>query len=501
MGRGGVGSLRLGPRVGAVPYYIRKRGILPILWEPLGSRAGWPGLAQSGVPRCDAKRDPWLDLLGNPSVALASAVLRRLDSPAMSAPADLSKLRINRDTPPPAVRTAVIRNLILLLIAVAIIVVLVFYVKSRSVQTVQAVTVSAGSAAGAGASDGGATSVTANGYVVARTKASVSAKTAGRLAYLGVSEGSFVRRGDIIARLDNAETEAAVAQAEAQVASEAATLIEAGADRDQVVREANRLRDVRAQNANLVSQQELDAAQSRAAQAEARVSAATARRTAAEAGLRFAQATNENTVIRAPFTGTVLRKDAEVGEVVAPSVGGGLTRGAVVTMADLSTLEVEVDVNEAYIARIRNGQRARITLDAYPDTSFRGAVRQVVPTADRQRATVQVKVAILDRDARILPEMGSRVDFLAPETDSSSRASAAAPSAPRLRVPATAVFSDGGQSFVWLVRAGKLEKRVIDAGPESGGFREVRSGLSGGEQLLTGGVEAPVEGMKVKVGA
>ena len=120
-------------------------------------------------------------------------------------------------------------------------------------------------------------------------------------------------------------------------------------------------------------------------------------------------------MIRAPFTGTVLRKDAEVGEVVAPSVGGGLTRGAVVTMADLSTLEVEVDVNEAYIGRIAGGRPARITLDAYPDTTFRGEVRQVVPTADRQRATVQVKVSILDHDARILPEMGAKVDFLEPE--------------------------------------------------------------------------------------
>src|SRR5256886_15735876 len=110
--------------------------------------------------------------------------------------------------------------------------------------------------------------------------------------------------------------------------------------------------------------------------------------------MRVAQANLENTYIRAPFSGTVLRKEAEVGEVVAPSVGGGLTRGAVVTMADLATLEVEVDVNEAYIARIQSGQQARITLDAYPDTAFRGAVRQIIPTADRQRATVQVKVSI-----------------------------------------------------------------------------------------------------------
>src|SRR4029078_11961157 len=173
----------------------------------------------------------------------------------------------------------------------------------------------------------------------------------------------------------------------ANVASDDASLIEATADRDQLQREATRQRDVRAQNAKLISQQELHAALSRAAQAEARMNAAAARKRAAEAGLQLAQANNENTIIRAPFIVSVLREDAEVGEVVAPSVGGGLTRGAVVTMADLTTLEVEVDVNEAYIARVEKDGPATITLDAYPDTSFRGAVRQVVPTADRQRAT------------------------------------------------------------------------------------------------------------------
>lgn len=410
--------------------------------------------------------------------------------------ADLSRLRINRDEPPPGVKKAVVRNLIALLLVAALIALGWWYMQRGSVPVVQVATVGAPVGASAGRNDG-ATSVTANGYVVARTKASVSAKAAGRLAYLGVSEGSFVQRGTIIARLDNAEYQAGIAQAEANVAAADATLIEATSDRDQSVREASRLRDVRTQNATLVSQQELDAAVSRAAQAESRVNAASARRRAADAGLKLAMANNDNTVIRAPFTGTVLRKDAEVGEVVAPSVGGGLTRGAVVTMADLATLEVEVDVNEAYIARVRKGLKARITLDAYPDTSFRGEVRQVVPTADRQRATVQVKVAINDHDARILPEMGAKVDFLEPAAPKSE----ATAQAPRqvVRVPQAAVQEDGGKSVVWIVRAEKLTRREVDVGPVSAGFREVRAGLTGGEQLLIGGVEKPVEGMRVKV--
>ena len=415
----------------------------------------------------------------------------------MAAPADLSKLRIDRDVPSGPERRALSRNVVLFAAALIVVVATAAVMRARAVPVVQVITVSASNAGSAGAAGGVTTSVTANGYVVARTKASVSAKTAGRLAYLGVREGSTVHRGDVIARLDNADFQAAIAQAEANLASAEASVIEARSDRDQQVREANRVREIRTRNPTLISQQDLDVATSRATQADARLSAAEARRRAADAGLRLARANNENTVIRAPFSGTVLRKDAEVGEVVAPSVGGGLTRGAVVTMADLSTLEVEVDVNEAYIGRVRSGRPARITLDAYPDTTFRGAVRQVVPTADRQRATVQVKVTIDDHDPRILPEMGAKVDFLAPDSARAGAPGAAA--RPVLRVPATAVKQDGGASVVWIVREGRLVRRPVETGPVSAGFLEVRSGLDGGEQLVTGGVDSPKDGMRVKV--
>jgi RND family efflux transporter MFP subunit len=414
----------------------------------------------------------------------------------MTGPADLSKLRINRDAPSAPEKKALGRNLALFVAAIVIVAVTIAMMRARGVPEVKVVTASpsAGSSSGSSA---GATSVTANGYVVARTKASVSAKIAGRLAYLGVSEGSVVRRGEVIARLDNADYQAAVTQAQANVASAEASIVEARTEHDQLVRDANRSREIRRTNPNLLSEQELEAATSRADQADARLRAAQARAKSAEAGLQIAQANIDNTIIRAPFSGTVLRKDAEVGEVVAPSVGGGLTRGAVVTLADLQTLEVEVDVNEAYIARIRRDAPARITLDAYPDTTFRGNVRQVVPTADRQRATVQVKVAILDHDPRILPEMGAKVDFLEPDT---ARAAAAggAPK-PVIRLPATAVKTDAGASVVWIVREGKLSRRTVVTGPVSGGFLEVRSGLNGGEQIMVSGVETPTEGMKVKV--
>jgi RND family efflux transporter MFP subunit len=420
----------------------------------------------------------------------------------VSAPpvADLSKLRINRDDPPPAVKRALGRVLWLAAAAVLVFAVVILVARRGGAVPVQVVTV-ATTTGGTGAGGGGGSgsvAVVANGYVVARTKAAVSAKIPGRLAVLSVSEGSAVQKGDIIARLDNADYAAAVGQAEAQLASAKATLIETQSDRDQLKREFARVRDIRAQNPNLVSQQEVENAESKVQQGDARVDAQRARVDAAAAGLRVAQANLENTYIRAPFSGTVLRKEAEVGEVVAPSVGGGLTRGAVVTMADLATLEVEVDVNEAYIARIQSGQQARITLDAYPDTAFRGTVRQVVPTADRQRATVQVKVAIIDRDPRILTEMGAKVEFL-----QAARPVAAGAAAPvervRIMVPAEAVRTANGRDVVWIVRDGRLQSRDVDAGPVSGNFREIRSGLSGGEQLLVAGVETPKQGQRVKL--
>ena len=281
----------------------------------------------------------------------------------MTSPAhDLSKLRIDRD-PPPEVRRAFGRVLLFAGIAVLFVVALLFFLR-RGGQVVVQTTVATPMASGASLVEEGSVTVTANGYVVARTRASVSAKLPGRLATQPLDGGTFVRKGEVIARLESADYAAAVEQARANLANARAQLAEAESDRDQAKRESDRIARIRAERPDLMSPQDAEAADARTAQATSRATAAAARVDAASAGLRMAQVTLENTVIRAPFTGTVLRKEAEVGEVVAPSVGGGLTRGAVVTMADLSTLEVEVDVNEAYIGRVKGDQQARITLDA-----------------------------------------------------------------------------------------------------------------------------------------
>ncbi|MCI0434472.1 MAG: efflux RND transporter periplasmic adaptor subunit [Gemmatimonadetes bacterium] len=317
--------------------------------------------------------------------------------------------------------------------------------------------------------------ITANGYVVARTRASVSSRISGRLAMLSVEEGSVVRTGQVMARLENADYAAAVAQTVADSIRAEAALREAEATRDQLGRDLARAKDLVARNLEAVRVAEDLQAQFTAA--DARVAVQRAQIAAAIAGIAVARANLENTYIRAPFDGTVLRKDAEVGEVVAPvATGGGLTRGAVVTMADLETLEVEVDVNEAYIAQITSKQPARIVLDAYPSVAFEGAVRQIVPTADRQRATVQVKVSITDKDSRILPEMGARVEFLAEAADTSAPM--------RIFVPAAAVRTDGGGTWIWVVRGDRVARVAIEAGPVSADRREVRSGLSGGESIV-----------------
>jgi RND family efflux transporter MFP subunit len=401
---------------------------------------------------------------------------------------DLSRLRIDRDRPPPAVGHALRWSVIITVVAAALVVAFFLMLRARGGPTVEVAVAQLVGAGGGGASTG----VTANGYVVARTQASVSSKITGRLEYLGVEEGSVVERGQIIARLESADYAAALAQREAEEGTARASLLEAEAERDQLQRDVTRSRDLRARG--LASDQETEQLEMQLATAEARVNRVRAQLEAAAAAVGVARANLENTYIRAPFSGTVLRKDAEVGEVVAPAVtGGGLTRGAVVTMADLETLEVEVDVNEAYIARIRNGQPASIKLDAYPDTSFRGRVRQVVPTADRQRATVEVKVSILDKDARILPEMGGTIEFLEEE----SNVQAAGPA--RVFVPAAAVRDDAGRQIVWVVADGRARRRDVEAGPVTGERREIRSGVAAGDQVVVAGHEGLEDGARVRI--
>jgi len=401
----------------------------------------------------------------------------------MPTTSDLERLKIRRDDAPkpspfdsgaPPVRVAggSRKGVWILVVALAVVALaVIFALGARPPEVATApVEVTGGISSG-----GGAPAITANGYVVARTKASVAAKVAGRLAYLGVAEGSRVTKGEIIARIEANDLAAALESAKASAGQADAELAQAKSDL---------VRATALEQRGVISTVELENARTKANALEAAARAA-------RANARLAGATLENTNVRAPFDGTVLRKDAEVGEIVAPSsAGGALSRTAIVTMADLTTLEVEVDVNEAYIARITNGQSARITLDAYPDTSFAATVRQVVPTADRQKATVLVKVAIDDKDPRILPEMGARVDFV---PEGSDRTQAATPR--RMYVPAASV-TDGK---VWLVEQGKAKSQSVTTGVQDGARIEVKDGLEGSETVILSPPKGLKDGARVRV--
>jgi len=393
----------------------------------------------------------------------------------MTSTPDLSSLRIQRADDSPPGRSGGGRAWVWAVLALAVAGAAAWWLIARPGQALAVHAATVNATGGGTASSAG---ITANGYVVARTRASVSAKILGRLSSLRVHEGSFIRENEIIATIDDADYQAQVVAARA---AEAQVTVQIA----QAKRDLHRAEQLRADKLNAETDLE---------DAQTRLDADNAQLASARAQTQIAEAALENTRVRAPFDGTVLRKDAEVGEIVAPSsAGGGLTRTAIVTMADLTTLEVEVDVNEAYIAQIRGGQPARITLDAYPDTSFSGRVRQVVPTADREKATVQVKVAILDHDSRILPEMGAKVLF---ENEGHGEMRLAPR---RVFVPSAALAKDGGAPRVWVIENGRVSSRAVDLGPPREDQVEVRSGLEGGESVVLDPPAGLKAGARVRV--
>jgi RND family efflux transporter MFP subunit len=333
--------------------------------------------------------------------------------------------------------------------------------------------------------------LTANGYVVARQRASVSSEIAGRLEALYVGEGSRVKQGDVMGVLRNQDQRTAVEAAHAALASAKAAHEEAKANRDQSELELKR--SVELLSRGLVSQSDLDAADARAKVDRARVERTSADIQSAESNVHIADVNLEKTYIRAPFAGAVLRKEAEVGEIVSPiPSSGGLTRGAIVTMANLATLEVEVDVNEGYVSRTHEGMRAEITLDAYPNDHFPGRVRQIVPTADRQKATVLVKVGFDSLDARVLPEMGVRVSFLADALPAAAGIGADGGSSAALAavvaVPKAAVREVDGRAVVFVVAKGVATARGVSPRPIDADRVAISSGLAPGEDVV---VDAP----------
>src|SRR5262249_34710063 len=311
----------------------------------------------------------------------------------------------------------------------------------------------------------GAPILTASGYLVARRKAVVSAKIQGRLSELRVEEGSKVRADEVIARLESIDYEAQVKRAQAAVERAEADL----AENQRQLKLAERLT-----TENVVSVDQRDASASRVRMSEAALAQA-------RADAAFAEAQLQNTYIRAPFTGVVVKKMAEVGESVAPIPPGvniSTASGAIVALADLDTLEVEADVSESNVAKLTQDQPAEATVEAFPDRHDRAVLRQVIPTADRTKATVQVKVTILDKDKDLKPEMSAKVTFLEPAAPRTE----AAPTRPRLTVPKDALAQRGGKQVVFEVQKGKIHVREVTTTGERNGQVVGAQGLAGGER-------------------
>ncbi len=302
----------------------------------------------------------------------------------------------------------------------------------------------------------------ASGYVVAQRKAAVASKGTGRLVYLGAVEGDRVRAGQVIARIEDADVKAQLAQAQANVQLSRAELHDA---------ERSLARERLLGDSGFSSQASFDAAEARYQRVKAGIAAA-------EAAVDAAQVALENTVIRAPFDGTVLTKNADVGEVVAPLAASAFSKSAVVTVADLRSLQVEADVAESNLEAISPDQPCEIVLDAYPDVRYPGVVAKIVPTADRAKATVQVKVAFRSYDARVLPEMSAKVHFL----PRPSRV--AVDTQPVLVVPGTAVTERNGRSVVFVVERGRAVEVPVVAGRQVGSSVAIREGLRPGVQVV-----------------
>ncbi len=319
--------------------------------------------------------------------------------------------------------------------------------------------------------------LTASGYVVAQRKASVASKATGRLVYLGVAEGDKVRKDQIIARLEDNDVKAALDEAKANLELNEATLADAKWNYD---------RDTQLLKSGSITQSTFRTAETQYLKAKASVDVA-------EANVEAAEVAVENTLVRAPFDGTVLTKNADVGEIVAPMAGGTNSRGTVVTIADMSSLEVEADVSESNIEKVKMGQNCQITLDAYPDYHYEGYVAKIVPTADRAKATVTVKIAFRKYDDRVLPEMGVKVLFLGNNKPGSRGDSQ------KLVLPLSAIVNRDGNIVVFKIKDNRVIKTPVATRQIAGGYAEITSGLSEGDQVVDSPGDRLKDGTKVNL--
>lgn len=356
--------------------------------------------------------------------------------------------------------------------------------------------------AASGASTGSATGASmldASGYVVARRQATVSSKITGKVVEISIEEGQRVEKDQVMARLDDSNARAAVGYAKAQTEQAQVSLAAARTAYEDA-------KPLHQRNADLVgkgyvSQTDFENSKASYDASESSLRVATRSLEVARANLAMAQRALDDTIVRAPFAGIVTVKAAQPGEIVSPiSAGGGFTRTGIGTIVDMDSLEVEVDVSENFISRVHAGQPATIKLNAYPDWTIPGEIIAVIPTADRAKATVKVRVGFKEKDPRILPQMGSRVSFL----EKMEPATAGAPKPPPgVIVPADAVQASGQSSgeagVVFVIRADKLERRTVRLGARNGEEQTILSGISPGDRLAVGDFATFSDGTRVHV--
>ncbi len=388
--------------------------------------------------------------------------------------ADLSSLRINRSSPDaqsPRKSRSYGKLFIWLLVFIALLVAGIFVkgLFDPGVE-VQLATASMSSPSQANAV------LTASGYVVARRKAAVASKGTGTLVFLGVDEGDKVKKGQIIARLEDSDVAASLERAREN-------LRVAEADLNEAKQSLERTRILLKQE--LVAQADYDLA-------EARYKRVVATIDAAKFGVKEAQVAVDNTRIIAPFDGTVLKKNADVGEIVAPLAGAASSKAAVVTIADMSSLEVDADVSEANITRVTPEQACEITLDAYPQQRYPGYVTKIVPTADRAKATVMVKIKFREYDQKVLPEMSAKISFLAAGAGNSPAQSKAL-----LTVPAAAVATRNGRTVVYQIRDDRAVEVPVTTGQKLAGLIEITDGLKDGDKVVSKVDDRLAAGVKV----
>ena len=331
----------------------------------------------------------------------------------------------------------------------------------------------------------------ASGYVTPRRRATVAAKITARVVDVYVDEGMTVTEGQLLAKLDDSDAVRRLQATRAQRDATAALIASLKINLANAEREFRRQEELRADG--FTSVQALDLARTAAESLRAQVAATEEQVKAAEAQIALAQQDIDNCTVRAPFAGVVVSKDAQRGEMVSPiSAGGGFTRTGIATIVDMESIEIEVDVNESYIARVDAGQRVEAVLDAYPDWRIPAKVRTVIPTADRQKATVKVRISFDKLDPRILPDMGVKVSFLAGEQ-------AAGQAVAKAIIPREAARTLDGKPVVFLFRDGLLERRAVSLGALIGGDVQVTAGLAPGDKVVIEGPSGLHDGQRAKL--